>query len=166
MARIKLDYTAAYHGKLPPVCMKCGAEATEYRTKMFSLSPLGVPVIILPFMIYFPGRMWLRGPFCHAHKNYWRWRMIFISAALLAGVAVVIGGIALITGATPRARGPFSPAGLFCLGLLAALVGSAAWIVRLQHAGIRLASHTKTTMTLAGVSDAFVEAVQPPARLS
>jgi hypothetical protein len=42
----------------------------------------------------------------------------------------------------------------------------AAWIIWLQYAGLRLAAHTKTTVTLTGVSEAFVEAVEPPVRLS
>jgi hypothetical protein len=167
MARVKLAYGAAYRGELPPVCMKCGAEATEYRTKMFSLSPFGLPIIILPFMIYFPGRMWVRGPFCHVHKNYWRWRLAFISAALLGAIALVISGLVLIISDTPpNQRRPHSMTGLLCCGFLAALVALAAWIIWLQYAGLRLAAHTKTTVTLAGVSEAFVEAVEPPVRLS
>ena len=160
MARVTLNRVAAHQGELPPVCIRCGADATDYRTKMFSLSPFGLPLIVLPFLIIFPGRIWVRAPFCPTHKNYWRWRL----GAILAGLLVVVllscvGFPMMIDNASDHSA--LGRLGAFlCLGSFVGLLAWAVFSVVLQWTGIRIAGRGSYTITLAGVSEAFAEAVR------
>ena len=47
MAKVKLGRREAEDGDLPPVCMRCGAVATEWKTKKFSWYPPWVSLLAL-----------------------------------------------------------------------------------------------------------------------
>jgi hypothetical protein len=159
MARVSLDLGRAHRGDLPPVCICCGIEATEYRDKMFSLSPFGIPLFIFPaWVAILPGRVWVRAPFCESHKNYWRRRLARIVGGLILAILPGIVGFPILIDATNRDIARLG-AGLCLVSWIALL----AWIVLtvwIQWRGIRLTQVTPILITLSNVSDAFAKAVK------
>jgi hypothetical protein len=162
MARVKLGLEEAYSGNLPAICLRCGAPSTVFKNKMFSTGPFGLPLFILPLpgiTVYtYAGKVWVRVPFCNAHKNHWLWRTltIFISFAVL----IILG---LLSFACLLERPKWvsaNVAGMLCPSFF---IGITAWAfvsLMLRYSGVHLARHGKRTITLAGVARGFVEAVE------
>jgi hypothetical protein len=149
---------------LPDLCMKCGAPAMVYKAKTFSWHPGWVYILLffglLPFIIVaviMTKRMTVRVPLCEAHKNHWLGRFLILSGSFLTLFA---GGIALFMASLePNRVGPRNDiSGLICVGFVLGLV---VWLILaaiLSATAIRATEITKRSITLAGVSSAFVEA--------
>src|SRR5947209_9626368 len=92
MAEVYLDTQQVQQG-LPPVCICCGAHATDYRRKWF----IHTPARSIPFAVLGTWRYWrisLPVPLCPAHRLYFtrRWVPLFLVGllAVVAGVAAYI----------------------------------------------------------------------------
>jgi hypothetical protein len=104
MARVILALDEVEEGRLPRVCMKCGAPAEVERSKLFSWHPGWVIVLILigllvyvvvAFVLTRRRRVWT--PLCQLHANYWSIRAWYIlgglSAIMLALFAWIVVGV-------------------------------------------------------------------------
>src|SRR5437660_10981816 len=117
-----------WHGyELPPVCMRCGAEATLYKRKRFSWYPPWLNVLILagllPYAIIvaiMTKRMNVNVPLCGRHRFHWGGRVLAMVLPFFAPIGMVVLLIAL-TSRPPRPASATVAAG-FLLGLLGGLV--------------------------------------------
>jgi hypothetical protein len=155
MAEIELDRRDAADGELPPVCIYCGAPAVAYRTKVFrGTTPL---TRFSRFWSYLPRAAL---PVCARHRSYTLRRNLLLFPAL----AAFLGGLALLAAVHRAGPGPGPLASLqpytallvaLVVALFFAMVGLRFFLF---YTDIRCADLTTTTITLANVSDRFVEA--------
>ncbi len=164
MAEVRVNLDDA-DGRLPDVCMCCGEEATTTTTKNMSWCPPWVGVLVLVavpvylvVMLIMTKRAKVQVPLCEDHKGHWfnRHLIVWGSFALVAllGLAIFIMMMALPREHTDRI-GPFA-----CIGGLVLFI---AWLVVLivcQSTAIRPKEITDDDITLQGVSEAFVDAVE------
>src|SRR5947208_11856422 len=123
-----------WHGyELPPVCMRCGAEATLYKRKRFSWYPPWLNVLILagllPYAIIvaiMTKRMNVHVPLCGRHRFHWGGRVLLMVLPFFALIGMVVLLIALTSG--PRRPGSDTVAAVIGFGLLAGFV---AWLILL-----------------------------------
>jgi hypothetical protein len=103
MARVILALDEVEEGRLPRVCMSCGAPAEVEHSKVFSWQPGWVIVLIFFGLVVYVivaivltkrRRVWT--PLCQRHANYWSIRAWYIlggfSAILLALVVWMVSG--------------------------------------------------------------------------
>ncbi len=165
MGVLRLDCYERNVYDLPELCMKCGAPATVHKQKTFSWFPPWVWVLLfvcglLPFAIVamiLTKRRTIGAPLCEEHKNHWLWRQLVIVGGFFALIA--IGFMSAIASDISRG-GDDTVGGLLC-GMT--LVGLVIWLIAaviLQAAAIRASEITDTSLTLTGVSDAFIEAFE------
>jgi hypothetical protein len=162
MAQVKLTLEEAYHGDLPPVCMRCGKPATNFLNKTFSTGPFGLPFFAVPLpgvTIYsYSGKVWMKAPLCDAHQGHWRWRLlvIFLSFATVLAFGL-FAFMSLVEPPRWLAKDAF---GLLCPAALGAIVLWMFFALIVRYTGIWLARVGKETITLAGVSPEFRKAVE------
>jgi hypothetical protein len=167
MAAVRLYRDETDEFELPAVCMKCGAQATAWKSKTFSWHPPWVYVLILAGLLPFAvvalaltQRRTLQAPLCAAHRGHWLWRQLIVIGSFFA---LLIGGaiaVAVLIEEDGQRRAGDSVAGLLCLGVVGGLV---AWIVLAaiaQATSIRAADMTNNWVLLKGVSPVFAEAVE------
>lgn len=167
MPSLSLSRFEATEGRLPRMCMQCGAEAVTERKKNFSWHPQWVIILILVNLLIYvvvamvlTKRMSVRAPFCDKHQNHWRWRAWFIWLGLVLVCVLGIGGLVLFNVLNERARGRGSDLGGFvCLavGAIGLIWLIAAAIV--QNSAIRPTEITDDGITLTHVCQEFVQAV-------
>ncbi len=166
MASVILNKEEARQGRLPFVCIRCGARASGQQTKRMSWHPPWIFWLLLlgllPFLIValvLQKQATLRAPFCAHHQNHWSWRTltIWLSFAGLVGVGVLL---ALANAAAPQ-RGPQQDVlfGLLCFGSIALLAGWVILVLVLSLTSIRPQRITDDELELTGVSPAFVDAL-------
>jgi hypothetical protein len=168
MAQIQLDRDEVGREQLPPVCMRCGQPSAIYKGKNFSWYPPWVIVLIVVALL--PGaivamiltkRMTVWAPLCAAHKNHWLLRILLILGTLALVAALIIGSlVAASTISEQGGRHGDDLVGFVCVGGVILLV---LWLIGLaviQLTAIRPTEITDDTITLTGVSDAFVRAVE------
>jgi hypothetical protein len=141
--------------ELPDVCMRCGAPATKRTSKVFSWHPLWPG--LWPFVaLMLTQRRRIEAPLCERHRYHWSARQAFLLGAAVASIGLVV---ALATLADPRpGQRPLLPDAAW-LGLPLVLL---VWLfpVRiLQRQAIHPTEITTHTITLTGVSEGFVQAV-------
>jgi len=147
--------------------MVCGDRASTVKSKVmtwhppwiWALIPLGLlPVIILALVLQ--KRMRLEGPFCEQHQNHWRNRTLVIWLSFL-GVFLVGFGLLFMAAALEQGRpGQGDIFGWLCL--LGVVLG-VGWLILtgiLSFTAVRPKEITDTSITLAGVSESFVEAME------
>ncbi len=164
MAYIRLHVQQA-DGKLPMVCMRCGEPAIVVKTKKVSWFPRWVFWLILAHLIIFgivalimTRRAKLQAPLCEQHQGHWLFRQIFLGLSLVGIVIYAISLIVFFVNAPPQAADQF---GLFVyVGSMVLVIGWLIAIAIVQSTAIRAAEITKTHILLAGVSEAFVQAVE------
>lgn len=164
MAYLRLHVQQA-DGQLPMVCMRCGEPATVVKTKKMSWFPRWVFWLILVHVLIFgivaliaTRRARLQAPFCEQHQGHWPFRQILLGLSL---VGIVLYGIIVVVfflNAPQRNADLFGP--FILVGSVVLVVGWLIGFTILQNTGIRAAEITKTHMLLAGVSEAFVQAVE------
>ncbi len=104
MATIRLPLDAALKGKLPHVCLRCGAPAKELVTREFWVSPFSYStrnILGAAAEIVMTKPITLRLPLCADHKNHWvqaGFRLFLLKWLVIpiALVTVVWGFVALV----------------------------------------------------------------------
>jgi hypothetical protein len=138
---------------LPRVCMKCGHAATCVRDARFSVR-------------YFQGQsgnvrhyldrsVTVPVPLCDRHRHHWLMRYLLIGLSLPL-LSVLAAGLNVLL--SPF-RG-FNPGGVCC----PVLIVWAVFAVVVYHGVIRAQDIFERSITLKGVSPAFVEAVEEQRR--
>lgn len=164
MARIKLSHEEVREGRLPRLCMRCGAPATIEKRKTFSWCPSWVAVLILvgllPYlivMLILTKRMTVFVPLCDKHRNHWLWRTALVLALVAVLVGLIVVGIMVISAAAPQEGGL---GGTVCVaGLLGLIVCPViAWLILKDL--IRPEEITDRTITLVKVHPNFVRAIE------
>jgi hypothetical protein len=169
MATARLDRDEVTGGRLPQMCMKCGAAATVERKKSFSWCPPWVGVLILagllPYVIVasiLTKRMTVHAPFCAEHQNHWSWRNWFIWGGFACLALLGFGAFVLMVSADTRGGRNSSQAdlgGIFCIGTIG--IGLV-WLIAaaiIQNTGIRPSEITDDGISLINVARDFVDAV-------
>jgi hypothetical protein len=164
MAKVRLSRYDAEEGRLPDLCMRCGAEGTFARTKTFSWFPQWVYILILggllPFAIValvLTKRMRVEVPLCPDHQRHWMWRNLLVIAGLIGLILLGIGAAVLIM--ELERRPGFRNIGGWVCGAVALL--GLIWLIVAAVLGttaIRPSEITDRDITLIGVSEEFAEA--------
>ncbi|OAI55189.1 hypothetical protein AYO44_00310 [Planctomycetaceae bacterium SCGC AG-212-F19] len=145
MAQVRLERHEAEGGYLPPVCMRCGAEATWQRRQDFKAgNAAGTPV-----------QTWVIAPLCDAHRGHWRIRALAVPLTL---IALGIGFCGGMIGAIKTDAGAATAQIIF----LATGTGFIGWVVMsalLHYTSIRLRTFDFDSLELTGVAEEFAEAV-------
>jgi hypothetical protein len=169
MASIRLGRYEIEEYGLPRVCARCGEKAVARPYKTFSWHPGWVLVLILAGLLIYvivavilTKRMSVRLPLCARHRSYWRNRAIFIYGGLLAIVLLGVLSIALVAAQAPR--GADNMFGLVCLGSGGLAMVWLFAVAIMQVISIRPAEITDNSITLIGLSRAFVDAVREDRR--
>jgi hypothetical protein len=169
MAQIRLDRDEVRKKRLPGVCMRCGQPAALYKDKKFAWYPpwigvmvlVAVPVYIILALVM-TKRMTVSAPLCEAHKNHWLVRTL-VSLVGLALVLLLCFGALILIGALSDARNDDALnalKGIACGGSVVALVAWLITLVVMQATAIRPNEITDDTITLTGLSEGFVNAVE------
>lgn len=167
MAEIRVRLREA-DGGLPDVCMKCGEPSTVVKTKNMSWCPPWVGILILggllPYLIVamiLTKRTRVQAPLCDQHKGHWFNRALVVWGTFVLFGAICLGGFVL-AGAMNNGGGRrgddifgFACAGSVVLGLIWLIV-----LIVAQNTAIRPKEITDKDITLTGLSQEFVDAVE------
>jgi hypothetical protein len=169
MPVVRLHRCEAEDGDLPAVCMCCGAPARFTQSKVFKWHPPWVLALalvgLLPYAIVaiiLTKRMRVWAPLCDRHQGHWFWRGVYSWGGLIVLIVLGIGAIMLMTAdQRPRRGGAGGEelGGLACVGVV---VLGLVWAVGLsvaQGTGIRPTEITDRSISLAGVSERFIDAL-------
>jgi hypothetical protein len=169
MAQVRLQWFEVKRERLPPACMVCGGPAATYKCKRFAWHPPWVYALILVGLIPFAivalcltKRMTVWAPLCQEHRSHWLWRMWVVLGGFLGVVAVGMLAFILIAATDQRGRAGRTSdllAGLACIGTLFLLVVRLAVTISVQLTAIRPTEITDRRITLTGVSEAFLDAL-------
>jgi len=160
MADVTLGRYEAEEGMLPPVCIRCGAPATAFKTVNFSHQPDWTFFLLLitvwPFALAglcFRKRMRSLLPVCEAHRKHWfRHRVLLILCLVLVLLLVSVGMITLAggnAGGAPRLMRLL----LWLVGPLSILV-----VLLVRTKMVRPCELTDEIIRFTGVSQEFVDA--------
>jgi hypothetical protein len=166
MITVRLGRLEAEQGKLPAACMRCGAEASVWKTKKFAWQPSWVAALflagLLPYLIVsliMTKRMSVQVPLCVTHRNHWLKRVLFHLIALGGGFAFFIGLFVLL-GQLNLSR-QVSESAYSWTGILACFA-ALVWVVTtfvIESRMIGPAEITDRTITLKNVHPAFQDAL-------
>jgi hypothetical protein len=169
MARVQLYRGEVRAGMLPRVCMRCGEDADVERKRAFSWNPPWVYLLLLlglwPCIIvalFTTKKMTVHAPLCQAHKNHWLSRLLFILLSL--AVLAILGFVSMIAmqlldpANGPPRRGP-NVGGVFCFVTTALLVVWVVAVIVSNYTAIRPVKITDKAITLAGVCQRFIDAL-------
>jgi hypothetical protein len=163
MASVRLTRGEA-RGRLPSVCIVCGQTATGFKSKQMSWHPSWVYILLLlgllPFIIValcVQKRMRVEAPFCARHQNHWLSRTLIIVFSLVAIIIVGVGASMLMAG---QRAGPNDATGAICFGVIALGIAWLVLVAVLSMTAVRAEEITENSITLAGVSDEFVNALE------
>ena len=147
---------------LPPVCCKCGAEATCEKTVKFSWYPPWILVTILVallltviLILVLQKKRTAYLPVCDKHKGVWNWGQAIIGLALGWLFLGIVGDAVVFSGRNDpdTAFAVFlAVAGLFFVGLIVGVV--------VQARGIRPKRITDDELHLLNLNPDFVEAIE------
>ncbi len=161
MADIKMGRFEISEYELPDVCLKCGAQARQrlYHTftwtpgwvyAFFVLGPIGI--IVIRILINSVRQEFTMGvPLCAEHRGHWFWRNLIVGLMVVAFVAALIGGGIL--------AGELDEPPPFFVTFLSALLSLILGVILVQRTAIRAREITQQSITLTGVSDEFVAAI-------
>jgi hypothetical protein len=166
MATVTITRREAERGYLPAVCALTGEPTEDVKAKKFLWQPPWIAVLILtgllPYLIValiLRKTMTVQLPLVRAKHGHWLWRTLFGVGGCLFSLALIILGAALHEpGNTGPGRMPVGPM-LTGLGGVCLLVVCIMLIV-LRNTSIRPAEITDTDITLAGVHQNFVDALE------
>jgi hypothetical protein len=100
----------------------------------------------------------LQAPLCERHQWHWVLRQGFIGFSFLALIIFYAGLVAFFMNAPRQQLDLFAP--LVIAGTIVLMVAWLVAVIVAQSTAIRAAEITKTHILLAGVSEAFVQAVE------
>lgn len=164
MSQLRLNIHEA-DGDLPMVCMCCGAPATVVRTRRMSWYPRWVWLLILVNLLVLlivamilTKRATLQAPLCDEHKNHWSKRMLIGFGSFVLLVLFIIGEVVVMSNASRQIQDSMGG-----FAFLAGAVAVLAWLillVTLSGTAIRPNEITDRDLVLAGVSPAFIDALE------
>jgi len=172
MAQVLLDRSECDRdGKLPPVCLKCGAGADCDVERRFSWCPSWVVVFILlgvlglllliVLTIVLTKRMRVYVPLCEEHRGYFRQRKLISNLILLAGLGALASGI----GVAIAFSGPGNDWAIaFGFGGFGVLVVALIVAAVFTSQGVRATEITDYEVRLSGVSEGFADALRDQRR--
>jgi hypothetical protein len=171
LARNQVRLTSAEIQNLPAVCMCCGAPATEWRERAYVvrdglldvsnfLGMLFALVVLLDAGT--TGVGWIgyrrkgryvqvRVPLCQRHRNHWSRKPLLIVGSGLLLAALFSGALLLVSR---------DVAGWVCMAAFAAGIVWCWMAIRVNETGIQPLEVRPEALTLSGVSEGFVQAVE------
>ena len=148
---------------LPEVCMCCGEPATVHRDRNFSWYPSWVIVIILLSLLIglivalvLTKRRRVFVPLCDWHKSHWSKRTAIILVGFLALIALLVFSVMY---AIDRPGPGNDMSWIFFLALLVFFLAWLVMVIVLQLTAIRPTEITAEDITLTGVSQQFIDAL-------
>jgi hypothetical protein len=160
---------AEREGKLPAVCMCCGAPATAWVTRRQMLKPPRYNRIELAEVAIFKSihalatspYVRLRTSFCDRHRHYWTIKLI----VLFGGMLLFFGAMLLtcLFGVIASINRPQPHVGLAAIAVTFALLGLLGWLVPLLivwRKPIRALGMEQGLIVVDNVSDSYAQAVQ------
>ena len=167
---------AEVEGKLPAVCMCCGAPATAWVTRRLMLKPprynqveiAEIAAIKALHALATSSYVRLRTSFCDQHRYYW----IIKAIVLFGGMGLFFGAMFLtfVLALVATIGRPEPHKGISALAVICALVGIVGWIVPLLivwRSPIRALGLNNDLVLVDNVSEAYAKALQatrpPPA---
>jgi len=158
MASVRLGRYELEEYDLPRVCMRCGARADTFKRKKFQWSPPWAFLALGAFgAALFSKSVTMSVPLCEKHKWHWGGRMAFFAGGFF--VLLALFGVG-----TPVVAKNDHLAGFVFLPILVLLL---AWLITsaiLFSTQIRPREITDKSVTLTGVSEEFVEALDEERR--
>ena len=158
MATVRLGLYELEEYDLPRVCMCCGAPTRYAKTKKFQWFPPWAFLLLgVLGALIFSKRATVDIPLCDRHKWHWGIR----TAIALVGILILVGlgiGVALVASEN-QDLAPY-----LVIPLLLVFVG---WLVLLIYLGVTTIRPTEITdksITLKGVSEEFVDALEEARR--
>lgn len=162
MAKVRITRREAEQGLLPPVCALTGESTEDVKRKTFLWQPGWISVLILAGLLpYLIVAMLLRKsmtvnlPLVRAKHGHWAWRMAVGLLLILGSLGAFFGGVAM-----NMQRDTETVGGYLMLGGLAGFVLSLIVVAVLNQLGIRPTEITDNDITLAGVHQNFVDALE------
>jgi NhaP-type Na+/H+ or K+/H+ antiporter len=166
VATIRITRYEVEQNRLPPVCMITGEPTQETKRHKFRWTPPWVNVLLLACVI--PGliaamilrkQMTINIPVAERKRYHWLWRQLFSSFGVIGCIMLVVIGIVLSD--RPNRQNQNFDLGLLTasaagIGLLFVLIVS----VILQYTSVRPKEITDQDITLVGVHEHFVEAME------
>jgi hypothetical protein len=164
MAQIRLYRSEVKEGRLPRICMRCGAEADAERRRDLTWYPPWVNLLVLigvlPAAIVamiLTKRMTVYAPVCANHKNHWLVRSLIIYGGLVGIILLALGAVFVLAMADQGGgRGQPVLTGIVCGGSVLLLIVWLVVVAIAQSTAIRPKEITDKTITLTGVSEEFV----------
>jgi hypothetical protein len=158
MATLRLGRYEVEEYELPRMCMCCGARARYHKTKNFQWSPPWAFLVLgaIGAMI-FMKRITVDVPLCEKHK--WHWG---IRTALAIGGLVVIVLLVMVAAAVASEDNTLAP--FVFLPLLVLFLGWIGLLIGMAVTTIRPTEITDKSVTLVGVCQEFIEAVEEARR--
>ena len=161
MAEIRLGRAEVEKGRLPKVCMVCGARSSVKRKRVFKWSqPWTMLVGGLILASIMAKRMTVQAPFCQEHRNHWLMRTL-VSIFGFIGVVVVSGALLFVAAVKSGARGQDEKLMLIALGFGGVLF--VVWllaVIVLQQSCVRMKEVAENSITLIGVNKSFISALR------
>jgi hypothetical protein len=164
MSEIRLRVREA-DGFLPPVCMCCGAAASATKAKKMQWCPPWVGILILagllPYVIVaviLTKRATVQAPLWDQHQGHWLNRVLLIWGSFLLFGLIGVAGIIFGANIPPPDQDNVLP--FICIGSVAMLVVWLVIVIVCQNTVIRPKEITDTEITLTGVCEEFVAAVE------
>lgn len=163
MASVALNRADAKSGRLPPLCLYCGAPADGRIFKVLCrIPPWAFPLCLVlpPFGIlivnYLTKRASIRAPLCPEHQGHWRWRSWTIWGSF-AAVLVLEGLLTMFWIFTPNdGSRPYQALAQFTFMMHLLLI--VAWVtlaLLVSFSAIRATRVTRETIVLTNVSALF-----------
>jgi hypothetical protein len=161
MAKLKIWKGDIQDGRLPPVCVVCGSEADATKTVNFHWNPSWVILLLLfgllPVVLGYlltKKSMTVPLPVCERHRRRWSVRWIILGSWMTVAIGLgCLGAYVLAHGDKTLGENIMvSAAGLLVLAAIA--------IMFLGDGRVHPNEITDQTITLTGLSDAFVQAME------
>ena len=168
MAVVWIDREEAEHGDLPPLCLRCGNDATTFRRRQFSWYPGWVNIFIIVALLVWlilalilTKKMRVTVPMCDRHVGHWFRFNLFLYGGLIGMLALLIAGAALSASQDPNFK-EIAPAVMIAagVGFLVVIIAGAIW----QLNTIRPVEITDDDIKLTGVSEEFRSALREQRR--
>lgn len=164
MPEIRLRVREA-DGFLPPCCMCCGAPASATKAKKMQWCPPWVGILILagllPYVIVamiLTKRATVQAPLCDHHQGHWLNRLLLIWGSFFLFGLIGLAGVIFVANLPPPDMDNVLP--FVCIGSAVILVVWLVIVIACQNTVIRPKEITDTEITLTGVCEAFVNAVE------
>jgi hypothetical protein len=159
---------AESEGKLPAVCMCCGAPATAWVTRRLMLKPprynqvelAEVAIVKSIHALATSPYVRLRTSFCDQHRHYWTIKLV----VLVGGMLMFFGAmfLTLVLGLVATINRPQPHKGLVAVAVTIAFLGFVGWVVPLLivwRNPIRALGMDQGLIIVDNVSDSYASAV-------